>query len=130
MKGKIYVLRVASGDLRFLNEHAARVLRSAEVVLHDDLVSPELLDLIPASAQVLNVQKLSTQAPVRLEKIHSLVISAAGQGHQVVRLKASGAISAGRTDEEIEALARAGVEYESILEANSSVGAAAAAASR
>jgi siroheme synthase len=114
MKGKIYVMGTASGDLDLLNDQAVQVLRSAEVVLHDDLVSPKVLELIPASAQVRNVHKLSTQAPMRQEKIHSLLVSAARQGHQVVRVRAIGPVSSARADEEIEALAQAGVDYEVI----------------
>jgi uroporphyrin-III C-methyltransferase len=104
----------ASGDLDLLNDQAVQVLRSAEVVLHDDLVSPRVLELVPASAQVRNVHKLSTQAHMRQEKIHSLLIAAAMQGHQVVRVKAIGPVSSSRADEEIEALAQAGVDYEVI----------------
>jgi siroheme synthase len=114
MKGKVYVMGTASGDLDLLNDQAVQVLRSAEVVLHDDLVSPKVLELIPASAQVRNVHKLSTQAPMRQEKIHSLLVSAARQGHQVVRVRAIGPVSSARADEEIEALAQAGVDYEVI----------------
>ena len=62
MKGKIYVMGAASGDPNLLTDQAVRVLRAAEVVLHDDLVSGEILDLIPASAQVRNVHKLSAPA--------------------------------------------------------------------
>jgi siroheme synthase len=114
MKGKVYVMGTASGDRDLLNDQAVQVLRSAEVVLHDDLVSPKVLELIPASAQVRNVHKLSTQAPMRQEKIHSLLVSAARQGHQVVRVRAIGPVSSARADEEIEALAQAGVDYEVI----------------
>ena len=53
MKGKVYVMRATSGDAELLTGEALRVLRTSEVVLHDDLVSPRFLDLIPASAQVV-----------------------------------------------------------------------------
>ena len=114
MKGKVYVMGTASEDLDLLNDQAVQVLRSAEVVLHDDLVSAKVLELVPASAQVRNVHKLSTQAHMRQETIHSLLIAAAAQGHQVVRVKAIGPVSSARGDEEIEALAQAGIDYEVI----------------
>ena len=130
MKGKIFVMGTASGDLDLLTEEAVRVLRSAEVVLHDDLVSPKVLELIPASAQVRNVHKLSTQAHMRLEKIQSLLVSAARQGHQVVRVRVIGPVSSARADEEVEALAQAGVDYEVLPLTDSTVVNAAGAAKR
>lgn len=114
MKGKVYVVGTASGDLDLLTDQVVGVLRSAEVVLHDDLVSSKVLDLIPASAQVRNVHTLSTQAHMRQEKVNSLLISAARQGHLAVRVKAIGPISSARSDEEVEALTKAGVDYEVI----------------
>src|SRR2546426_10238072 len=87
MKGTVYILGTSVGDPGFLTDQAVRVLRTAEVVLHDDSVSSEILDLIPASAQVRNVHKFGLQAGNLQEKIHSLLIAAAPQGHQGVRLK-------------------------------------------
>lgn len=111
----------ASGDLDLLTDQAVGVLRTAEVVLHDDLVSSKVLDLIPASAQVRNVHTLSTQAHMRQERVNSLLISAARQGHLVVRVKSIGAVSSARGDEEVGALAEAGVDYEVIPSPSSTV---------
>lgn len=120
----------ASGDLDLLTDQAVGVLRTAEVVLHDDLVSSKVLDLIPASAQVRNVHTLSTQAHMRQEKVNSLLISAARQGHLVVRVKAIGAVSSARGDEEVGALAEAGVDYEVLPSPASTVLGATGAAKR
>src|SRR5438876_5654519 len=87
MKGKVYLMGAGSGDPDLLSAQAVRVLRAAEVVLHDDPVSPEILEFVPASAQVRNVHKLGLQAGSLQEKIQSLLISAARDGHYVVRLK-------------------------------------------
>src|SRR5882762_6714081 len=92
MKGKVYLMGAGPGDTDLLTVKAVHVLRAAEVVLHDDLVSPQILDLVPASAQVRNVRKLGMQAGGLQEKIHSLLISAAREGHQVVRFKANEAL--------------------------------------
>ncbi len=62
MKGKVYLMGAGSGDPDLLSSQAVRVLRAAEVVLHDELVSPEILELVPASAQVRNVHKLGAHA--------------------------------------------------------------------
>src|SRR5258706_1794971 len=87
MKGKVYLMGAGPGDPDLLTVEAVRVLRAAEVVLHDDLVSPKILDLIPASTQVRNVRKLGLQAGNIPEKIHSRLISSARAGHQGVWLK-------------------------------------------
>jgi uroporphyrin-III C-methyltransferase len=127
MKGKVYLMGAGPGDTDLLTVKAVRVLRAAEVVLHDDLVSPQILDLVPASAQVRNVRKLGLQTENLREKIHSLLISAAREGHQVVRLKASEVLPSAHADDETEALAQAGVDFEVIPGAASAMGAAAGA---
>jgi siroheme synthase len=130
MKGKVYLVGAGSGDPDLLRSEAVPVLRAAEVVLHDDQVSPEILELVPASAQVRNVHKLGAQAGSLQEKINSLLISAAHDGHHVVRLRGNEQLSSARPDEEAEALAQAGVDFEVIPGAESVMGAAAGANSR
>ncbi len=130
MQGKVYLMEAVSGDPDLLNIQAVRVLRAAEVVLHDDSVSPEILELVPASAQVRNVHKLGLQTGNLQEKIHSLLISAAREGHKVVHLKSNGAAPTAQSDDETEVLAQAGVDFEVIPGAESTMGAAAGANSR
>jgi len=130
MKGKVYLMGAGPGDPDLLSVKAVRVLRAAEVVLHDDPVSPEILELVPASAQVRNVHKLGAPEGHLQEKIYSLLISAAREGHEVVRLKAHDPLPSAHINEEMEALAQAGVDFEVIPGAASAVGAAAGANSR
>jgi siroheme synthase len=130
MKGKVYLMGTGPGDPDLLSVKAMRVLRGAEVVLHDDQVAPKILDLIPASTQVRNVGEPSGQAGISREKIHSLLISAAREGRQVVRLKANDPLPSAQVAEEMEALAQAGVDFEVIPGAASAIGAAAGANSR
>jgi siroheme synthase len=130
MKGRIYLMGAGSGDPDLLSNQAVSVLRAAEVVVHDDQVSPEILELVPASAQVRNVHKLALQVGSLQEKIHSLLISAARDGHHVVRLRASDAVSSAELDEEAEALTHAGVDFEVISATGIAMGAAASANSR
>jgi siroheme synthase len=125
MKGKVYLMEAVSGDADLLNPQAVRVLRTAEVVLHDDSVSQEILDLAPASAQVRNVHKLGLHSGSLRDKIQSLLISAARDGHIVVRLKSSSA--GGQFDEETSVLTQAGVVFEVISGAESAMGTAAGA---
>ncbi len=130
MKGKVYLMGTSSGDPDLLSSAAVRALRAAEVVLHDDQVSPEILELVPASAQVRSVHKLGAQAGGLQEKINSLLISAARDGHHVVRLRGNGQLPSARADEEAQALAQAGVDFEVIPGAESVMGAAAGTNSR
>ena len=127
MNGRVYLMGAGPGDPDLLTVTAARVLRRAEVVFHDDLVAPEILDLLPAWAQVLNVGKRCGQACISQDRINSLLVHAARQGKQVVRLKGGDPLLFGRVGEEMEALARAGVEFEVIPGVTSAMGAAAAA---
>ncbi len=77
-----------------------------------------------------SVHKLGAQAGGLQEKINSLLISAARDGHHVVRLRGNGQLPSARADEEAQALAQAGVDFEVIPGAESVMGAAAGTNSR
>ncbi len=126
-KGKVYLMGAGPGNPELLTVQAARILKSAEVVLHDDLVAQQILDLIPAWTQVRNVGRRCGQAGISQDQIHALLVAAAREGKQVVRLKGGDPLLFGRVGEEMEALARAGVEFEVIPGVTSAMGAAAAA---
>jgi len=114
MRGKVYLMGVGPGDPDLLPAEAVNLLRAAEVVLHDEAVSPEVLELVSASAQVRNVDRLIESEAVSRDKILSLLISAAHDGRQVVRLKSEEALSPERVAEELEALVQANVDCELI----------------
>ncbi|HYL85933.1 MAG TPA: uroporphyrinogen-III C-methyltransferase [Candidatus Angelobacter sp.] len=126
-KGKVYLMGAGPGNPDLLTVQAVRILRTAEVVLHDHLVSQEILDLLPAWTQVRNVGKRCGHAGISQEQIHALLIAAAREGKHVVRLKGGDPLLFGRVGEEMEALARAGVEFEVVPGVTSAMGAAAAA---
>jgi len=126
-KGKVYLMGAGSGNPELLTVQAAQILKTAEVVLHDHLVPQEILDLIPAWTQVRNVGKRCGQAGISQDQIHALLIAAAREGKQVVRLKGGDPLLFGRVGEEMEELARAGIEFEVIPGVTSAMGAAAAA---
>lgn len=127
MRGKVYLVGAGPGDPELLTLKALRVLRSADAVLHDDLVSPEILKLVRPAAQIYNVGKRCGHKNIRQEEINFLMITLASSGLQVVRLKGGDPLIFGRAGEEIEALARAGVVYEIVPGITSALGAAAAA---
>ncbi len=127
MKGKVYLVGAGPGDPELLTVKALRLLRTADVVLYDDLVAPEILELIPPDIQVQNVGKRCGSKTMRQEEINFLLVTHASAGLQVVRLKSGDPLIFGRAGEEIEALRRANVEYEIVPGVTSALGAAAAA---
>ena len=127
MSGKVYLVGAGPGDPELLTLKAARLLRTADAVLHDDLVSPEILQLIPATANVQNVGKRCGVKFIRQEEINFLMVTLASGGLQVVRLKSGDPMIFGRGGEEIEALRHAGVAYEIVPGITSALGAAASA---
>jgi uroporphyrin-III C-methyltransferase len=127
MNGKVYLVGAGPGDPELLTLKALRLLRMADVVLHDDLVTPEILRLVSPSADVRNVGKRCGSKTIRQEEINFLMATLAASGLQVVRLKSGDPLIFGRAGEEIEALRRANVEYEIVPGVTSALGAAAAA---
>ncbi|HTS06441.1 MAG TPA: uroporphyrinogen-III C-methyltransferase [Candidatus Eisenbacteria bacterium] len=127
MKGKVHLVGAGPGDPDLLTVKGLRLLQTADVVLHDDLVAPEVLRLIPPSANVHNVGKRCGKKTLQQEEINFLMIGFADSGRQVVRLKSGDPMIFGRAGEEIEALRRADVDYEVIPGVTSALGAASAA---
>jgi uroporphyrin-III C-methyltransferase len=127
VKGQVYLVGAGPGDPELLTVKALRLLRTAEAVLHDDLVAPEILKLISPAAQVHNVGKRCGKKKNSQEEINFLMAALADSGLQVVRLKSGDPLIFGRAGEEIEALRRANVPYEIVPGVTSALGAAAVA---
>jgi uroporphyrin-III C-methyltransferase len=125
MKGKVYLVGAGPGDPDLLTLKALRLLQSANAVLHDDLVTPEILKLISQAAQLHNVGKRSGTKRITQEGINFLMTSLADLGLTVVRLKGGDPLIFGRVGEEIEALRQANIEYEIVPGVTAAFGAAA-----
>lgn len=128
MKGKVYLVGAGPGDPDLLTLKAARLLREADAVLHDELVTPEILRLASPAAQICNVGKRCGSRKITQEEINFLMIGLASGGLHVVRLKGGDPLIFGRAGEEIAALRNAGVAYEIVPGVTAALGAAAAAA--
>ncbi len=125
--GKLYLVGAGPGDPELLTVKAARLLASAQIVLHDSLVSREVLALISSTAQIIDVGKRAGRKLLTQDEINSLLISYS-KGHEtVVRLKGGDPSVFGRAGEEIEALRQAGISYEIVPGITAALGAAAAA---
>ncbi|MGH9501821.1 MAG: uroporphyrinogen-III C-methyltransferase [Terriglobales bacterium] len=127
MIGKVYLVGAGPGDPELLTLKALKLLKSADVVLHDDLISPEILAFIPSSTQVQNVGKRFGSKRISQAEIHTLMIRHALLGLQVVRLKSGDPLIFGRAGEEMEVLRQAGIEFEIVAGVTSAFGAAASA---
>jgi uroporphyrin-III C-methyltransferase len=127
MSGKVYLVGAGPGDPELLTLRALRVLREADVVLHDDLVSAEILRLVPPGVQVSSVGKRCGRKSISQAEINSRMTVAAQQGLTVVRLKSGDPGMFGRAGEEIEALVAADVDFELIPGVTSACAAAAGA---
>lgn len=124
--GKVFLVGAGPGDPDLLTLKAAKALRSADVVLHDELVSPEILRLIPPTAELVNVGKRSGKASTPQSEINRLLVHYAQRGRQVVRLKGGDPFIFGRGGEELEALRRAEIEVEVVPGITAALGAASA----
>jgi uroporphyrin-III C-methyltransferase len=112
MKAKVYLVGAGPGDPELLTMKACRILGEAHVILHDDLVNPEILRQAPPSARIQNVGKRCGHPRITQEEIQSLMVTYATQGLTVVRLKGGDPMLYGRAGEEMEALRCAGIEFD------------------
>jgi uroporphyrin-III C-methyltransferase len=127
MKGRVYLVGAGPGDPELLTVKALRLLQTAEAVLHDDLVAPEILKLIPPTAQIYNVGKRCGKKKILQGEINGLMVALASSGLRVVRLKGGDPLIFGRAGEEIESLRRNNISFEIVPGVTSALGAAAAA---
>lgn len=109
--GRVLLVGAGPGDPDLLTQRARRALAEADVVLHDRLVDPRVLELARREAELVEMGKCAggpawKQADITAEMIHF-----AQAGYSVVRLKSGDPMLFGRADEEIDALADAGIEY-------------------
>jgi uroporphyrin-III C-methyltransferase len=111
-KGVVYLAGAGPGDPELLTVRALRLLESADVVLHDDLVPAEVLALVHRHALVTSVGKRCGRPRITQAGIHALMVESARAGQSVVRLKSGDPMVFGRAGEEIAALRAAGVRFE------------------
>lgn len=112
--GKVYLVGAGPGDPDLLTLKAARLLREADVVLHDDLVPQAILDLAGSRALVVSVGKRCGKKRITQTAIHELMIGSARRNLTVVRLKSGDPMIFGRAGEEMDALRKAGVPFEAV----------------
>ena len=108
--GAVWLVGAGPGDPELLTIKALKILQKADVVVHDGLVSDEILELAPASARRISVAKRKSRHSYSQDEINRLLVAFALEGLEVVRLKGGDPFIFGRGGEELEACRAAGVD--------------------
>ena len=119
--GKVYIVGAGPGDPRLITVRGLECIRSADVLVHDRLVSPALLDQAPAAAERIYAGKEPHDHSVDQGRIHGLLALHAEQGRTVVRLKGGDPFVFGRGGEEAAFLAARGIPFEIVPGVTSAV---------
>ena len=122
----VHLVGAGPGDPDLLTVKAVRLIQTADVVLHDDLVPQAILDLASPSAEILNVGKRCGTKAITQGEINNLMIDHARGNRSVIRLKGGDPLIFGRAAEEIAALAEAGVRFQIVPGITAAFAAAAA----
>ena len=107
--GEVFLVGAGPGDPELLTVKALRLLREAEVVLHDRLTPQPILDLAGPDARLIDVGKRKSRHTLPQDDINKLLVALALDGLKVVRLKGGDPFLFGRGGEELEACRAAGV---------------------
>jgi len=110
-RGSVTLVGAGPGDPGLLTLKAAEALRAAEVVLHDALSNPALLDLHAPQAQRIDVGKHKGNCVMTQSQINELLVQLGREGKRIVRLKGGDPYLFGRGGEEARALSEAGVAF-------------------
>ena len=111
-EGIVHLVGAGPGDPELLTLRAARLLREADVIVHDRLCGEPVLTLARRDARRIPVGKAKDHHPVPQETIEALLIAEARKGQRVVRLKGGDPFIFGRGGEEVAALRAAGIAVE------------------
>lgn len=124
-QGKVWLLGAGPGDTALLTEKCLRCLRTADVIVYDNLVSASVLNEARPDAELIYAGKRASNHHLRQEETNELLIKKALEGKNTARLKGGDPFIFGRGGEEAEELIKAGIEFEIVPGVSSSYAAAA-----
>lgn len=127
LRGKVILVGAGPGDPGLLTLRAVEALRAADVVVHDGLIDPRVLDHAPSHAQRISVAKQRSRHTLSQDAINALVVAHVKTGAVVVRLKGGDPFVFGRGGEEVEAVRAAGLAVEVVPGVSAALGCAAEA---
>lgn len=125
--GRVAIVGAGPGDPELLTRKAHRLLQEADVIVHDRLVSDDILDLARRDARRVYVGKARSAHFRTQDQINDILVDEARAGHLVIRLKGGDPFIFGRGGEEADHLRAAGIEVESVPGITAASGCAAAA---
>jgi uroporphyrin-III C-methyltransferase len=126
-RGRVILVGAGPGDPGLLTVRAVEALKSADVVVHDGLIDPAVLDIAPADAHRISVAKQRSKHTLSQDAINALIVAHVKAGSIVVRLKGGDPFIFGRGGEEVEAVRAAGLPVDVIPGVSAALGCAAEA---
>jgi len=127
LAGTVYLVGAGPGDPDLLTLRAARLLKEADIIVHDGLVSADILAMANPEARLVSVAKKRSKHSVAQDRINQILIDEAQKGHKVIRLKGGDPFIFGRGGEEAADCIKAGIDVHIVPGISAALGCAAQA---